>query len=448
MTARVSASDAARDLDAFSCAVRRLTGNVRASGALDQAALTSVLRAARNLQADLDALVTMLGVAADGLAAEGRSAPSAELLLDQGQVRADTARNEAARSKVVSWVPGLADAVSAGRIGSDHLDSLARHTRRLVDDGRTDQMLAGLGALVDEAERLPADTFDAEVRRTVRSLDSRFAEADAQEKRNASEVRTWFDPRTGMGRLSGTLDPEWYELVAKALDARTAQLAAETNGAVRRDEHLAPAALIDLVSSGDSGRPSRAQLAVVVDLHTLAAARASDESAPCTHATVGRTENGHELTASTLSRLSCDATLRRVVIDHRSIPIDVGRAERTATDAQWAALRAMHTTCGWPGCTRPLAHCQAHHVQPWAQGGRTDIDNLLPLCSTHHHRVHEGGWHMQVSPDRSLTIHRPDGERHHVPASTSERGREPPSRSRAGTADRRGPPHPRPEWSG
>jgi hypothetical protein len=39
----------------------------------------------------------------------------------------------------------------------------------------------------------------------------------------------------------------------------------------------------------------------------------------------------------------------------------------------------------------------------------TDIDNLLPLCDRHHHRVHEGRWQLALDTRRNLTITYPDG---------------------------------------
>jgi predicted HNH restriction endonuclease len=48
-----------------------------------------------------------------------------------------------------------------------------------------------------------------------------------------------------------------------------------------------------------------------------------------------------------------------------------------------------------------------HHVVSWAEGGRTDLDNLAMLCGTHHRRVHEDGWTVRGHPDRELTFHAP-----------------------------------------
>lgn len=36
--------------------------------------------------------------------------------------------------------------------------------------------------------------------------------------------------------------------------------------------------------------------------------------------------------------------------------------------------------------------------------------NLIPVCSRHHHTIHDFGWRLDLSPDRTLTIRRPGGE--------------------------------------
>ena len=56
-----------------------------------------------------------------------------------------------------------------------------------------------------------------------------------------------------------------------------------------------------------------------------------------------------------------------------------------------------------------FAHTKIHHGRWWRIGGVTDLDNLLPLCSKHHHLVHEGGWALALLADRTLMIELPDG---------------------------------------
>jgi hypothetical protein len=40
--------------------------------------------------------------------------------------------------------------------------------------------------------------------------------------------------------------------------------------------------------------------------------------------------------------------------------------------------------------------CEIHHVTPWADGGRTDIDNLVLVCPRHHVDVTDGTWDVEM----------------------------------------------------
>ena len=60
----------------------------------------------------------------------------------------------------------------------------------------------------------------------------------------------------------------------------------------------------------------------------------------------------------------------------------------------------------FPGCNRPAKWSDVHHIVWWETGGRTDCDNLLLLCGTHHHLVHEGGWRLTGNA-YDFTIHVP-----------------------------------------
>jgi hypothetical protein len=41
-----------------------------------------------------------------------------------------------------------------------------------------------------------------------------------------------------------------------------------------------------------------------------------------------------------------------------------------------------------------------HHIKHWADGGDTDLDNLVLLCSYHHTVVHHRGWTVKTGSDR------------------------------------------------
>ncbi len=115
-----------------------------------------------------------------------------------------------------------------------------------------------------------------------------------------------------------------------------------------------------------------------------------------------------------MRRLCCEANIVPVVVGGDGAVLDVGRSRRLATRKQRQALAVMYSTCAHPGCTVAFDACQIHHVTDWtAHHGATDMANLLPLCCEHHHLVHEGRWRLELWPDRTIRLTRPDGTVHH-----------------------------------
>jgi hypothetical protein len=104
-------------------------------------------------------------------------------------------------------------------------------------------------------------------------------------------------------------------------------------------------------------------------------------------------EDGTPIASTTAQRLACDGTLSRVV-KAGSVVVDVGRATRSVSPAQWRALKARYRTCAFPGCDRPINWTSPHHIEFWSRGGKSDLPNLLPLCYYHHRLVHEGQWQV------------------------------------------------------
>lgn len=69
--------------------------------------------------------------------------------------------------------------------------------------------------------------------------------------------------------------------------------------------------------------------------------------------------------------------------DHDAVPLYLGRAKRLASRGQRLASFAAPGghACSFPGCGQPAARVEMHHaVRDWADGGRTDIDQLAPAC--------------------------------------------------------------------
>jgi hypothetical protein len=77
----------------------------------------------------------------------------------------------------------------------------------------------------------------------------------------------------------------------------------------------------------------------------------------------------------------------------------VGRSRRTVTRRQRVALDVRDGGCAFPDCRVNPSRCDAHHVHHWERGGPTDLNNLVLLCTAHHHAVHKGGWAITADPD-------------------------------------------------
>ena len=385
----------------------RLVAGVEVSG-LDEPGLRVLLAEVRGVQRRLDGLATRIGVRSNQLAAAGRAGPAEETARGGGAVGSRQARREAARAATAATVPGLLDALSHGEVSGEHVDVFARHTKSLSDGQRA---ALDFDDLIGQAGVLPVETFDRLVKRRVDTARGDHGLKDTATKQQASEFRHWFDPGTGMGRFTGSLDPERYELLTNAIEHHTTTLAAASDATITKDANLAARALVELVcrpatTSGRTGRGSGGVPSIVVIVDHDTAINGPHRGS------VRQTENGHDLAAATITRLGCDAVLRRVTLDPAGVPVNVGRKYRTATDAQWAALKTLHTSCAWGGCEAPIGWCQAHHVTQWEHGGTTDLHNLVPLCSRHHHQVHEGQWRLKLLPDRALKIYRPDRTHH------------------------------------
>jgi hypothetical protein len=88
---------------------------------------------------------------------------------------------------------------------------------------------------------------------------------------------------------------------------------------------------------------------------------------------------------------------------------DLGRTQREAN----LALRELLGTidgerCRFPGCTRHKK-LHAHHVVYWLDGGHTDLDNLVLVCSRHHTLIHTQGFQLVLHLDRRLDVRTAEG---------------------------------------
>ena len=206
-----------------------------------------------------------------------------------------------------------------------------------------------------------------------------------------------------MYRLDAMLDPEGGAALKAALDALVKRLGPDDR---RTPKQRRADALTEIVHHAmDQGTlPRRNGVRPHITVSTTVEALKGESGVPASEL-----EGGMPVSSKTAQRFACSGTLTRVV-KAESVVVDVGRATRAVSPSQWRALKARYAGCGWAGCDRPIGWTSAHHVEFWADGGPTNVHNLLPLCHAHHRLVHEGGWQVIragdaikfVPPDRSL----------------------------------------------
>jgi hypothetical protein len=222
------------------------------------------------------------------------------------------------------------------------------------------------------------------------------------------------------------IDAEVAAMIAAGEKARVPEF---VDRSVSRNR-LAAEALGRLILGGQGlSRPLEADITVIIDARTLESGEFHDHS-------VSETGDGLELPPASVLRLLCQGLVTPVIKDRNGNVLFVGRTVRNANRAQRRALRAMYRTCAFDGCEVPFHRCEIHHIVPWERGGPTDLDNLIPLCSRHHHVVHELGWRLHLEPDRTLVIVQPDGTEyartrphlahHHTQPGTDPPGADPP----------------------
>jgi hypothetical protein len=114
------------------------------------------------------------------------------------------------------------------------------------------------------------------------------------------------------------------------------------------------------------------------------------------------------VSAEVVRRLACDAHVDLAMEDPEGSILNQGRAKRDPTPVQRVEIDRRDKGCRFSGCNyKEFTH--VHHIWHWADGGPTNLDNLVTLCDRHHRAVHELGWTVQGDANGVLTFTGPHG---------------------------------------
>jgi hypothetical protein len=326
-------------------------------------------------------------------------------LVAHGGLTSREAREVVSRGLVTEAAPEMASALAAGDTTAAHVDALGRGLK--IAGAEREAFMAHLPELVEASTTMTASEFSHLVTETAKSVvtDDGLSTFERQKRETFFKMRNEAD---GCLSVSGKFDPisasilksKIGRLVESMFHSGDKEVPVEVMPWIEPNDHRQAQALIALVNGAidtASDVPARAEIVVHVDLATLQ--HGLHAGGTC------RTALGADLPVETVRRLACEAEILPVVLDGRSIPIDVGRSKRLATVHQRRALEAIHPTCAIPDCEVIFDHCNVHHIDYWENGGATDLNNMVPLCSRHHHAAHEGGWKVTLDPEtRELLI--------------------------------------------
>lgn len=366
-------------------------------GLLDTAGAAAALSTVKSVRGFLDAYEARVTSHIRTLHAEGESAPASDLHTRNGGISSKEAKTKERRAEALEQAPSLADKLASGDVTSAHADALANATCRLDDDTRRD-LFDHETDLAADATRMTPDEFGKSVRDLIRQLERDQGIERDRQQRNETRLTKTID-REGMYTINARMHPELGHAVFNMLDAETAKLVKAGGDRSVDRASVAAEALGNLVTGGHQAvRSHEAELRVHVDATSLVSGPHADS--------VCEFDDGTPVPLPSVRRMVCNGTIVPIVIDTNGVVLDAGRDTRLANRHQRRALRAMYATCAFHGCDVTFNRCEIHHLHPWELGGSTDLDQLLPLCSRHHHVIHEPGWELHLAPDRTLTITR------------------------------------------
>lgn len=308
------------------------------------------------------------------------------------------------RATTIEALPEFGEALAEGLVSAAHVDVVASAFGKL--DADEQHHFATRGEFLAGVARR---STPGEFARTVRTEVLRTQRGDGLERlrrqQQATYLKTWVDQASGMWCLHGEFDPETGARLHNRLTRTVEKLFHDTvpdtapRDPLDKQHHLRALAMVAVID-GTGAKPGVVDMSILIDSTTLVAGAHDGTVIDCGLPI--------DLPIDTIRRMACLADITPVIVGADGVHLYLGGTTRLASPAQRRALRAMYRTCAIPGCCVTWDQLVIHHLVYFRHQGPTDIDNLLPLCTKHHHCAHEGRWQLSLAADRTLTIALPD----------------------------------------
>ena len=406
--------------------------------ALSSEEVRDTLHLAERIRTRIEALnADLLGVMHTTKAHRGDGAHSpANWLCQSTGTAKNTAQHRAKLAEKLLSMPMAARLFREGSITIDHVRILAR----TLTNPRTRDQLDGLEEFRLAGQAL-FDTADQYATRIAHWIDRH--DPDGASPDDPTTDRTYADQVGDRVKINADLSLETGLPILAALEEATDkvfhadQAHAEAHACSDRDvrprSNRRSQALAELISAGAAApdNTTRREPAFVVIQHGDGGGNGGCPR----YETPDGTVIPHRLAAKWATSA---LALRLVLSDNGrsqfrtpdgvvAADLDRGRSARLVNRAQRRALHVRDRHCAFPGCHRPAAWTDAHHVQWWRHQGPTDMANLALLCRHHHGAVHAGRYDLTMGPGQTpiftdaATGERVVPRRHRPPPDSTER---------------------------
>ncbi|WCN79301.1 HNH endonuclease signature motif containing protein [Micromonospora sp. LH3U1] len=290
------------------------------------------------------------------------------------------------------------DALAAGAVSVEQARVIADTVNTVRTAAGPEVADKSVAVLVDWAGQFDPTLLRKLSTRILNHVAPDIADAAARAALDAEAARairdrhlTISEQASGRLRLTGTLDAEAAALLRAAIDPLSAPAGPDDNRCAGQRRHDALADVCRLaLRAGEVPESGGDPAQVVVTTSYDGLTR---------QLSAGVLDIGLRLTPDAVRRLACDAAILPAVLGGAGQVLDVGRQRRLISGPLRRALVLRDGGCAFPGCDRPPRWCDAHHIQHWADGGPTNLDNAVLLCGHHHRHLHHNDWTVRLSDD-------------------------------------------------
>ena len=284
-------------------------------------------------------------------------------------ISSKTARAWLRAAEALTALPAIEHAFRSGTVS---LDELLILTRYATPENET--QLLGLAA------EIGVEDLSSEIRTYLAIA------AVPRPRPEAPTLEVWWDETTL--QLRGAIPGVDGILVESALTRLGAKAPIDPDTGLYRDHRIrAGEALIQMASesTAEDRDHDRATIVVHVDAAELAEPEATVVIA------------GRQVTRDELLRLTCDGRVQPA-IDQDGITVGIGRVSRQIPAWLRRLVEERDGGCRFPGCRR-TRWTHGPHIVHWADGGPTNLDNLITLCGFHHRLIHRRKWTIRGNPN-------------------------------------------------